>query len=182
MILTGPTVKWIMPLACRFRYFQITALLLVVSCSPFQASEVYYKRDALYNFLEEGFLAPDILQTAGSSIMRSSDGQLHEMRQACLNRAAEMAHDRMVSIMLHTRFHIPGGSKNEKGDFRQDYPHIFSDREILLGSIDFADLLNRSFLAFQDFSENGCQVSLRLIESDLSKKIRQRPMSFRPAL
>lgn len=159
-----------------------SVLLFAVSCSPFQPSEIYYKRDALYNFLEEGFLSPDILQAAGSSTMRAGDGQLHQMRQACLNRAGEMAHDRLVSMMLHTRFGIPGSAKQEKGDFRQDYPHVFTDREILLGSIDFANLLNRSFVAFQDFNENGCQVSVRLLESDLSKKIRQRPMSFRPAL
>ena len=158
------------------------ALPLAISCSPFQPSGIYYKRDALYNFLEEGFLSPDILQAAGSSTMRATDGQLQQMRQACLNRAGEMAHDRLVSMMLHTRFGIPGSARQEKGDFKQDYPHVFTDREILLGSIDFADLLNRSFVAFQDFNENGCQVSVRLLESDLSRKIRQRPMSFRPAL
>lgn len=157
-------------------------LPLSMNCTPLQPSDIYYKRDALYNFLEEGFLSPDILQAAGSSTMRASDGQLQSMRQACLNRAAEMAHDRLVSMMLHTRFGIPGSTRQKKGDFRQDYPHIFTDREILLGSIDFADLLNRSFVAFQDFNENGCRVSVRLLESDLSKKIRQRPMSFRPAL
>lgn len=178
-------VDWAMRLL-PFRSFAALilcgALPLAMSCSPFQPSEIYYKRDALYNFLEEGFLSPDILQAAGSSTMRATDGQLQQMRQACLNRAGEMAHDRLVSMMLHTRFGVPGSAKQEKGDFKQDYPHVFTDREILLGSIDFADLLNRSFVAFQDFNENGCQVSVRLLESDLSKKIRQRPMSFRPAL
>ena len=186
-MLSHPHISdWAMRLLQSFRspacHLLCSVLLLGVGCSPFQPSQIYYKRDALYNFLEEGYLSPDILQAAGSSTMQAGDGQLQQMRQACLNRAGEMAHDRLVSIMLHTRFGIPGSAKQEKGDFKQDYPHVFTDREILLGSIDFADLLNRSFVAFQDFNENGCQVSVRLLESDLSKKIRQRPMSFRPAL
>lgn len=157
------------------------AILLLYACSPFQPSEIYYKRDALYNFLEEGFVAPNILQAAGRSTMRAQDGSLHDIRQACLNRAREMAHDRLVSIMLHTRFRIPGGSGNEKGNFKQDYPHVFTDREILLGAIDFADLLQHAFVAFHDFDENGCLVTLRLLEPDLSQKIRNHPVSFRPS-
>lgn len=171
-----------LPVRTLAALFVCGALPPTMNCSASVPSDIYYKRDALYNFLEEGFLSPDILQAAGSSSMRARDGDLHRMRQACLDRAAEMAHDRLVSIMLHTRFTIPGGTKQERGDFRQDYPHVFTDREILLGSINFADLLNRSFIAFQDFNDNNCQVSLRLLESDLSKKIRERPMSFRPAL
>lgn len=155
------------------------SLFNLSSCSPFQASEIYYKRDALYNFLEEGFLSADILQAAGRSQFKSSDGTTHSIRMSCLNRATDMAHDRLVSMMLHTKLSIRNRSASTRGDFQADYPHQFTDREILLASIDFAPLLNQSFTTFQDFSDNGsCLVVVRIIKDDISKSIRSFQLSF----
>ena len=158
-------------------------------CSPFQPSEVYYKRDALYNFQEEGFAAANILQAAGRSELRSTDAAgasssnpLNTMRSKCIERAQTQAHDRLVSMMLHTKFNIRGGRQNEKGDFKQDYPHVFTDREILLGSIDFAPLLNQSFIAYQNIEGADCQIILRIVQEDLSSAIGRYTLTFRPAL
>lgn len=158
--------------------------LLLSNCNPFRPAEVLYKRDALYNFLEEGFLSDDILQSVGSSSTLSSDSTLSDIRRRCLERARDMALDRMVSMMLHTNigYHSrAGGTQNVKGEFRQDYPRVFSDREVILGSMDFADLLQQHFVAYQDLSSTDrCVVVIRIIQPDLSKKIRRHPLSFQP--
>lgn len=157
----------------------IISFLSLSSCSPFQASEIYYKRDALYNFLEEGFLSADILQAAGRSQFKSSDGTSDSIRMSCLNRATDMAHDRLVSIMLHTKLALRNRSTGSNGDFQADYPHQFTDREILLASIDFAPLLNQSFTTFQDFSDTGsCLVVVRIIKDDIANSIRSFQLSF----
>lgn len=157
--------------------------LVLTGCSPFRPAEVLYKRDALYNFLEEGFLADDLLQTAGTSTYRSEDGNLGEIRGRCLERARDMALDRMVSIMLHTRFNIRGQlSSGQVGDFARDYPRRFSDRDTIRGSADFADLLGQHFVAYEDLSSaERCLVTIRVIRPSIARVIRSHPVSFQLA-
>lgn len=167
----------------RFPFILVTLALLASACSPFQPAEVLYKRDALYNFLEEGFLADDLLQTAGSSTYRSEDGGMDEIRGRCLERARDMALDRMVSIMLHTRFKIRGQlATAQSGNFSLDYPRRFSDRDTSRGASDFADILQHHFVAFEDISSpERCLVAIRVLQPSIAKVIRSHPVSFQPA-
>lgn len=157
--------------------------LAVAACSPFRPAEVLYKRDALYNFLEEGFLADDLLQTAGASNYRSEDGNLAEIRARCLERARDMALDRMVSIMLHTRFNIRGQlASGQAGDFGRDYPRRFTDRDTTRGAADFADLLQHHFVAYEDLSSSErCLVTIRILQPSITRVIRSHPVSFQLA-
>lgn len=145
----------------------------------FQPSEIYYKRDALYNFLEEGFLSSDIVQAAGSSKFKANDGTVDQIRLKCIKRAEDIAIDRLVSMMLHTKLGIGSKSADTAGNFAADYPHNFTDREILLASIDFAPLLNQSFIAFQEFSDSGrCTTVIRIIEPNIVNSILAVRLSF----
>lgn len=154
-------------------------LFSINSCTP---SEVYYKRYALYNFDDEGFLAADLVQTIGKSKMPQIEAGLIQRRRLCLNSALDEARDRMVSIFLHTNQDIrasPLATNADENSYITDYPVQFSRRDIMLGTATFRQLLDTAFIALQDSrSEKSCTIVLRIIDDKIIDKINQYRLAY----
>lgn len=157
----------------KFRFVLIVLAITALGCTP---SGVYYKRYALYNFEDEGFLASDLVQTIGTSEMPRLDTGIIQKRRQCLNAALDNARDRMISIFLHTHQDIDGSGvpvDASMNPYSSDYPVVFSARDIMLGTVTFRNLLDSAFIALQDSrSQKSCTIVLRIIDEDISTKIR----------
>lgn len=140
-----------------------------------------YKRYALYNLEEEGYLSRDLVQTRATAVSDADAGKLQRDR-ICAHRALEKAQFRMARIFLHTRLDIPPVPvTGNRANFDQDYPVRFSDRDLFLATIDFASLLEKGYIALQDTSDgNVCTVVFRIRLPDLIRKVKSTDLSFRP--
>ncbi|MCB1138577.1 MAG: hypothetical protein KDK23_07470 [Leptospiraceae bacterium] len=151
------------------------------SCRFWEPSEVIYKRYALYNLEEEGYLAADIVQTRATAASDADSGKFQRDR-LCAHRALEKAQFRMARIFLHTVLDIPPVPvTGNRASFDQDYPVRFSDRDLFLATIDFASILEKGYIALQDTSDgNVCTVVFRIREPDLIDDVRSVRLSFEP--
>lgn len=151
-------------------------------CSP---SKEIYREHVLYNFSEEGFLASNLVQTAGSAPLPESHTGVDGNRRACIQDALSEAKERMLTIFIHTRFRIPSrGSAIEGGSserFKSDYPYTFSDTDYLRAEINFLPFLDAGFVALADTrSHKECFVVFRIMQEDLAHKIRSTHVDFEP--
>lgn len=168
-----------------FKY-KVSHLMLLLAlagsgCQFWEPSDVLYKRYALYNLEEEGYLASDIVQTLGKSQSTADAGKVQRDR-ICAQKALEKAQFRMARIFLHTRLSIPPVPvTGNRASFDQDYPVQFSDRDLFLATIDFAPILQKGYIALQDTSDgNVCTVVFRIRDADLIEEIESIELSFRP--
>ena len=177
------------PLPARSRFGTWVAPVLVcgwslfaVACDP---SPYIYHEHVLYNFSDEGFLAPGMLQTIGvAPLERQKEDAPGVARSACVKRAARMARRRALRVVLHTRFDLPGGQgpggQTAQG-LEQDYAFPLTERDYIRGEIAFAELLGRGYIALQDLrSARECSIVFRIKGDDLPGEIRSVAVSFRP--
>tara|TARA_Y100001937_G_scaffold128452_3_gene204944 strand:- start:188879 stop:189517 length:639 start_codon:yes stop_codon:yes gene_type:complete len=154
---------------------------LSLSCRFWEASPVVYKRYALYNLDEEGYLARDLVQTKATAQSTADSGKLQRDR-ICASKALEKAQFRMARIFLHTSLEIPPVPvTGNRASFDQDYPVRFSDRDLFLATIDFAPILQKGYIALQDTSDgNACTVVFRIQQTDLIDEVESIRLSFDP--
>lgn len=165
----------------RYRDFPISVMLLiaalitVISCTP---SDVVFKKYAEHDFQTEGFLTRNILQTIGRAAM--PEGQLShiEARKQCLEKAYLEAEKKMLNVFLHTKLDIPSAAQS---GFERDYPHPFTDRDLIRAYADFYPLLENAFIALQDTrSYRECTLVLRIRSENIPRHIRNIEMTFEP--
>lgn len=161
--------------------FLILLFLSGVICTP---PSFLLKKHAIYNFRDEGFLTPDILQTRGSAPRQPNEYGSVAGRRVCLQEALEEAYRHALTVMLHTHFDIQPQSSGKSpvgSGFGTDYPVTFTPRDLLLARIDFESLLKMGFIALQDAtSEKECTIVFRIMASDLPDRIRKMEVTFQP--
>ena len=156
-------------------------LFSTLRCSP---SPYLLNKHAVYNFTDQGFLTPDLLQTrGGASLPRHAD--IREARRICLERALHRAVRRALCVLLHTHFDIgvEGSVRPNavEGGFATDYPHPFTERDYIRAEIDFGPILRKGFIALQDLrSAQECTIVFRIMDSDLPGQIRGLKLTFTP--
>ncbi len=162
-----------------------TAMLLLTpffsSCTP---SEGLIKEYALYNFTDEGYLTHDVVQTRGTAIYRPLMTGNRGIRRVCTDEATRQAKERMLSIFLHTHFGLKAISRGYSSDgkqFERDYPHKFSDSDLIKAEIEFEPILNTGFIALQDTrSAEECVVVFRIIQKNILSAIKDHELTFTP--
>ncbi len=152
-------------------------LLLIWACTP---SAVVKNQFVTYNFKDEGYLSPALIQTLGQSGYAEGEQTVQASRVHCLSRAEDAARKKLLRVLLHTRFDLKAQAKSERDSFDRDYPAALTDRDLLRAEVDFAELLSRSFVAVKDARSNErCSVVLRLPGQDLPGEVRAMPVTFR---
>ncbi|HBS03854.1 MAG TPA: hypothetical protein DEA96_02740 [Leptospiraceae bacterium] len=165
----------------RAAVLMLLGLISFAGCRFWEPSDVIYKRYALYNLEEEGYLASDIIQTRGKANSTADSGKVQRDR-ICAQKALEKAQFRMARIFLHTRLSIPPVPvTGNRASFDQDYPVQFSDRDLFLATIDYAAILQKGYIALQDTSDgNVCTVVFRIRDPNLIDEIKSVDLSFQP--
>lgn len=150
--------------------------LFLGACTP---SAVVRNQYVTYNFKDEGFLSPALIQTLGQGGYASGEQTVQAARAHCLSRAESAARRKLLRILVHTRFELKAPRGGDS--FEKDYPAALSERDLLRAEADFAELLSRSFVAVQDArARDSCSVVLRLPGTDLPAEIRATEVTFRP--
>jgi len=154
-----------------------TGTLLLSGCTP---SSVIYKENVIYNFSDEGFLAPDMLQTVGEAPVERYDAGIDAARTLCLEEAFYRARERALRVMLHTTLRIPAAATTQGRDsFESDYPVHFRETEYYRALIDFKKLIEKGYIALQDSrSTERCYVVFRLKQEKLAESIRSTKLTF----
>ena len=161
----------------RFLPWLCSAFVLLVGCNPDPA---ILRRYALYNFEDEGFLTPDLLQTKARISLPGHPGK--DTDTLCLYRVRRKAERRALQIFLHIYFDLPAKDA-ASWDFLTDYPQSFTERDYLRAEVDFRPLLEKGYIALQDRrDQKTCSIVFRIRESNLSLKIRELPLTFRPEI
>lgn len=148
------------------------------ACAP---SAAVKNRYVTYNFKDEGFLSPAMIQTLGKSAYAEGEQTIQASRAHCLARAEQEARRKLVRVLLHTRFDLKADTRGSatQGTFEKDYPAALSERDLLRAEVDFAEILSRSFVAVQDSrAAESCSVVLRLPGEDLPAEVRTLPVTF----
>ena len=164
------------------RFLYIAVLCCLSACRFWVPSDVVYKKYALYNLNEEGYLASDLVQTRATAQVGNVDSGKVQRDRICVHRALEAAQFRMARIFLHTNLSIPPVPvTGNRASFDQDYPVRFSDRDLFLATIDFAGVLEKGYIALQDTSDaNACTVVFRIRQSDLIDEVKEVSLTFLP--
>lgn len=144
--------------------------LLVTSC---QTSAHLRTEYVDYEFVKEGFLAPDLIQVVARAAYRPARSLLNA-QTLCLNDAGRAARGRMLRIFLNTALDIEEGiSLATAATLESDYPADFSLSDYIEAEVHFDEMLNRSYIALQDLrSPEECMLVMRLKGKDLAQEIR----------
>ncbi|MBI3394888.1 MAG: hypothetical protein HY042_03555 [Spirochaetia bacterium] len=158
----------------------LVGLGMLPACRP---SQVVYADRVQYNYKDEGFLSPDVLQT----IAKANTGPsltLEQGRQECIREAESKAKRRALRVILHTRFMIKArksGPSLTGSRFEDDYPFSFTERDFIRGELDFEALLGTGYIALQDARESEtCTVVYRIEGTDIPALVRMQRVTFRP--
>lgn len=156
-------------------------LIFLLCCSFACAPSIAVKNQYVtYNFKDEGYLSPALIQTLGESGYASGEQTVQASRAHCLARAEQAARKKLLRVLVHTRFELRANAKGDKDNFDKDYPAALTDRDLLRAEVDFGELLSRSFIAVKDTrSYETCSVVLRLPGEDLPAEVRKIPVTFR---
>lgn len=140
-------------------------LLLFFFFSVCKISEVHYIKFAEMNVSDEGFLNHNFLQAIGISEIRDDAENLIEIQNKCLSRAEFLAKKKLLYYILSIN---PPKSKTK-------YNHSidFTLEELIFYSMNYEELLSKSFIAFQEVYKNNCKVVLRINEKNLLNKIKK---------
>lgn len=154
------------------------ALFALGRCTP---SALIERKYVTYNFRDEGFLSPRMIQTVGKSNYASGELTVEAARVHCSQNALYMARDRMLRVFIHTKFNLKGQRATGTSGFDRDYPAALSERELLRAETDFGPLIDRGYIALQDVrAADSCSIVYRLEGEDLSKEIRSIETTFQP--
>ena len=149
-------------------------------CTP---SPYLVQKHAVYNFTDEGFLTPHLLQTIGRGSL-AEDQDIMTARRLCLEEALHQAVRHALSVFMHTYFEIEAVQSKLSGSgvsFAADYPSTFTERDYIRAEIDFRPLLKEGFIALQDArSREECTVVFRIRQDDIPHRIRNMKVTFRP--
>lgn len=154
-------------------------LLVSLACTP----SAFIQKDRVdYNFQDEGFLSPDMIQTIGKARVRGSEVKADEL---CAASALGQAKRKALSIFLHTKFKLPSRKRTfslqQGSTFPDDYPFPLTDRDYARAEVDFETLLNTGFIALQDTRQaETCTVVFRIRSDDLPGAVRRIQVTFRP--
>ena len=161
------------------RWF-VVLCLFAPFCTP---SALIEKKYATYNFTEEGFLSPRLIQTIGKSRYPVGSYTIDSSRMRCLENSLEMARERMLRIFVYTRFGLKARKTKDQRTFDDDYPHALSARTLRRAEADFSVLLDRATIALQDArSQESCIVVYRLAGDSLPEEIKAVQTTFVPDL
>lgn len=176
----------------RYHAFFVAPALVITIAFAFnsgcQPSRFLEKRHVTYNFQDEGFLSNHVLQTVGQTTMDQARWGTEGARRLCLSQAEDLARQRSLRVMLHTRLDLTANQAQEvdlgSATFERDYPLAFTARDLIRAEVDFRRLLDRGFIALQENrSRDACSVVFR-IESrghqDLPAEIRTVRLTFQP--
>lgn len=204
----APQLKW-QPLNDRtaHRCFPVIALaLLIAGGGACKASPFLEKRHVTYNFQDEGFLSSRVLQTVGRSQLEAdASWGTAGARRRCLATAQQIARERTLRVLLHTRLNLQGNQPEQAPEvdglggssFERDYPLNFSPRDLLRAEIDFRALLDRGVIVLEENRQrDSCSVVFRIespaateaaagatdVFRDLPSEIRAVPLSFAPQI
>ena len=165
------------------------ALILLVFFGTCRQSEFLRKRYVDFNFIDEGFVSPSLLQTLGRASYKSEKGGSDKDEALCLKLAQRKARKRLLRVILHTHFRISsrnsfdkerGKPVREKTAFEKDYPFSFSDDELLQAELAFQPFLQRAFIALQDSRDpKQCMVLYRVTGENLPEEIQQMKPAFK---
>ncbi len=167
-----------------YKFVSSVFIFIFIFCQP---SKFLQKRYADFNFTDEGFLTPHLLQTVGRVNYQSTLQNIRNDKRLCLELAQREARDRLLRIMLHIKLDLHDNYKvnqiEAQSKLAVDYPFIFQKSDLLQAELDFASLLNQAFIAIQD-SRNSkeCMVIYRIQEKQLVQKIRELSLTFYPKL
>jgi len=154
-------------------------LSLLLQCTP---SVVIERKYVTYNFSDEGFLSPGMIQTIGKSVYAKGEPTLDASRLHCLENALVQAREKMLRIMVHTKFRLKAGSGQLTG-LEKDYPRPLSQRDMMRADADFGSLLDRGYIALQDVrSTDSCSIIYRLVGENLPEEIKSVETTFKPEL
>lgn len=153
-------------------------------------SEFLSKRYSYFNFIDEGFLSPSLLQTIGSAKFYSEKWISTKNKQMCLDLAQRDARRRLLRIILHLYLRIPSkissrispriSTKNisnnktraiqlSKDDLSSSYPVHFTNTNIVRAELAFREFIGRGFIVLADSREvKKCRVVYR-VKGDKNK-------------
>ncbi|MCE9599723.1 MAG: hypothetical protein K8S54_17320 [Spirochaetia bacterium] len=156
-------------------------LIALFACSCCTPSALIERKYVTYNFREEGFLSPRMIQTIGKSNYANGELTVDASRFHCSQNALSMARDRMLRVMIHTKFSLKGQKASGSSGFDRDYPVAFSGRDLMRAEADFGALLDRGYIALQDVrATDSCSIVYRLEGEDLSAEIKSVETTFQP--
>ena len=165
----------------------LIALLLVLGTC--RQSEFLRKRYVDFNFNDEGFLSPSLLQTIGHASYQSARRGSRNDERLCLELAQRKARKRLLKVVLHLYFNISSQdsfdkqkkeASKTKHSFSRDYPAAFSNEELLRAELAFSGFLQRAFIALQDSRDpKQCMVVYRIKGKNLPQEIRQTKVKFK---
>ncbi|MBL8022360.1 MAG: hypothetical protein JNM27_21970 [Leptospirales bacterium] len=158
--------------------FVLVSLIVLSHCTP---SALIERKYVTYNFRDEGFLSPRMIQTVGKSSYAPGELTVEASRVHCSQNALSVARDRMLRVFIHTKFNLKGKGGSGTSGFDRDYPAAMSERELLRAETDFGPLIDRGYIALQDVrAADSCSIVYRLEGEDLSKEIRSVETTFQP--
>lgn len=151
----------------------------LLGCTP---SLLIQKDKVDFNFQDEGFLSPQLLQTVGKAKVAGSEVRADEY---CADLALAQAKRKALTALVHTRFDLPSRKKTvslQPGSaFPDDYPFPLTERDYARASLDFDELLNTGYIALQDTRQvESCTVVFRIRSEDLPAAVRRVQVTFRP--
>ncbi len=160
-------------------------IVIVFACSTLPGctpSALIQKDRVDFNFQDEGFLSPKVLQTVGKARVAGSEIRADEY---CADQALAHAKRKALSAIIHTRFDLPSRKKSislQPGSaFTDDYPFPLTERDYARGLIDFDALIGSGYIALQDTRQaESCTVVFRIRSEDLPAAIRRIQVTFRP--
>lgn len=161
--------------------FRLPLVVLFASCSC--APSAFIQKDKVeYNFQDEGFLSPKVLQTVGKMKVTGAEIRSDEY---CAELALAQAKKKALSAIVHTRFDLPSRKKTfafQPGSaFADDFPFPLTERDYARAGVDFDELLNTGYIALQDTRQvESCTVVFRIRSEDLPASIRRIQVTFRP--
>lgn len=165
--------------AAALLLFSAAAILQACAPSPF-----LLQKYAVYNFSDQGYLTPDLLQTIGRAKAQDHPDGPAAARRLCLETALKQALQNTLSVLMHTHFDIQARTESttiQRNTFQGDYPFQFTDRDYTRAELDFRPLLKKGFIALQDARTAGnCTIVFRIAEANLPNKVRSMSLTFKP--
>lgn len=152
-------------------------------------SQFLRKRYIDFNFRDEGFLSPSLLQTLAYASYQSGKVGSRNDERMCLELAQRKARKRLLRVILHLYFNIDSKSRLNKKmgeqsvtkhSFNTDYPFSFSADEFLRAELAFNPILRKAFIALQDSRDpKRCMIVYRVKAKDLSQEIQNLKVNFK---
>ena len=185
-------IRAFLPQCVSARFAFILWFCGLVFLGACRQSEFLRKRYVDFNFSDEGFLSPSLLQTIAYASYQSARRGSRNDERLCLELAQREARKRLLRVILHLYFDISSKDRfdRQRGEapmigraehsFDRDYPAFFSNDDLLRAELAFSPFLQRAFVALQDSRNPGqCMVVCRMQVKNLAQEIRKAKINFK---